>query len=293
MEPLLAAFCAIAGIGGIFLAASGFQPAPEGAQARPVGAIAERVQRIRAGMTRTTATRIVIGLAAGVILFATSGWVIALVAAPAAAIFLPVLLGSTKAKAGIERLEALQVWTRGFGGLIEGAGSVEQALRASRHNTPALLSGEVDRMIARLDSGWRTADALQAFADELDDSTADIVLGHIKINVEQRGAGLGRVLQEVSDTIREEIKTRRQIEADRASVRTSQRIITLMLLGLVVGIALIVPFIGGAFSFYQSPVGQVIITVLLAGYGATLWWQHRSTAPRRLARLLVDEGATS
>lgn len=293
MDALLVALCTIAAIAGIFLAIAGFQPAGDGDRAKPASPLVERYRRIRAGMTRATAVRLVAGLVAGVVLFATSGWVIALVAAPAAAVFLPVLLGTTKAKAGIERLEALQVWTRGFGGLIEGAGSVEQALRASRHNTPPLLAAEIDRMNARLSSGWRTADALQAFADELDDSTADIVIGHIKINVEQRGAGLGRVLQEVSDTIRDEIKTRRQIEADRSSVRTSQRIITLMLLGLVVGIAIIVPFTGGAFEYYQSPLGQIIITVLLAGYGATLWWQHRITTPQRLARLLVDEGARS
>lgn len=293
MTPLLVSLAVTVIIAGIFVALAGLLPAPEQDGAKPTPALVLRFRAIREGMSRAAFTRLGIGAIAGVVMFATSGWAIALIAAPAAALFLPVMLGSGAAKSTIERLEALQVWTRGFGGLIEGAGSVEQAMRASRHNTPMLLTTEVDRMIARLDSGWRTADALQAFADEIGDSTADIVIGHIKINVEQRGAGLGRVLQEVSDTIREEIKTRRQIEAERASVRTSQRIITIMLLGVVAGIALVVPFSGGAFSFYQSPIGQILITVLLSGYAATLWWQYRSTQPRRLARILVDERATA
>lgn len=285
MTPLAGALIGALIAGGVFAVVLGVLPAPE-REARPArwqGLLA----RARTGITRAVGIRLAIGAAIGIVLFITSGWIAALVAAPAAALFLPVILGKTTAKAPIDKLEALQIWTRGVGGLIAGASSVERAIRESAANTPPLIEAEVDQMISRMDAGWRTTDALQGFADDINDSTADIVVGHLKLNIAQRGSGLSRVLQDVADSMRDEIRSRRKIDADRANTRTTQRIITMMLLVFLTGITLFASIAGTMFGFYQTALGQIVIASLLGLYAAALWWQYRSTLPRGLPRVLA------
>ncbi len=84
---------------------------------------------------------------------------------------LPLLLTPVGASERIERLEALEEWTRSLAGVLTVGVGLEQALVTTLRSTPAPISAEVHRLVARLRARWVTEDALRAFADELDDST--------------------------------------------------------------------------------------------------------------------------
>ena len=77
------------------------------------------------------------GFAAGVVAFLVTGWVLALVIVPVAFVGLPVLLSSSSAAQRIERLEAMEEWTRSLSGVLTVGVGLEQALVATLRSTPA------------------------------------------------------------------------------------------------------------------------------------------------------------
>lgn len=233
---------------------------------------------------------IIIGVAGGLVLYVVSGWLILLIAVPAAAIFLPVLLSGQGAKRAIERLEGLEIWTRTLAGSVAGDANLEQAIVHSTRSTPEALREPVQLLVARIQSRISTEDALQAFADDINDASADVVVAHLKLASRQRGAGLSRALDDAAESIHDEIKARRQIETDRAKPRQSTRIVALITISFVLLAALSSSITGGFFDSYRTPVGQLIIAVFLGVFAALLGWQYQLAKPRPLPRFLIRKG---
>ena len=75
---------------------------------------------------------------------------------------------------------------------------------------------------------------------------------------------------------------RRQIAADQAKPRTTARTVTVITLG-VLGI---LAFTGDYIEPYGTPLGQVVLAVLLAAYVATLLWMRRMAVAKPLPRFL-------
>ena len=86
--------------------------------------VVERPSRPRRVRKLTKQTRMLLlgGVAAGVVAFLLTGWVLALVVVPVAFVGLPVLLSSSSAAQRIERLEAMEEWTRSLSGVLRSAG---------------------------------------------------------------------------------------------------------------------------------------------------------------------------
>lgn len=230
---------------------------------------------------------IILGLIGGLALYVISGWLILLIAVPAAAIFLPVLLGGQGAKRVIGQLEGLETWTRSLAGSVAGDANLEQAIIHSARSAPESIREPVQLLIARIQSRIPTDDALQAFADDINDASADVIVAHLKLASRQRGAGLSRALGDAAESIHDEIKARRQIEADRAKPRQATRIVALVTIGFVLLAALSSPISGTFFDAYRTPVGQLIIAAFLGAFAALLGWQYQLAKPRPLPRFLI------
>ena len=253
-------------VGGLIALVVGLRPS----------AVVERRPRPRKIRTiaRQTKTLLFSGLAAGVLAFLVTGWVLALVIVPVAFVGLPVLLSSSSAAQRIERLEAMEEWTRSLSGVLTVGVGLEQALVATLRSTPAAIAPEVTRLVARLRARWVTEDALRAFADEL---AANLILG-----ARRRGAGLASVLEGLAESVAADVRARRQVEADRAKPRATARWVTL----ISVGVLVILSISGTYVKPYQSPLGQVILVALLAMYIATLVWMKRMAIGRAMPRFL-------
>lgn len=267
-------------VGGLIALVVGLRPSP----------IVERPSRPRKARTVTRQTRMLLlgGLAAGIVAFLVTGWVLALVIVPVAFVGLPILLSSSSAAQRIERLEAMEEWTRSLSGVLTVGVGLEQALVATLRSTPAAIAPEVTRLVARLRARWVTEDALRAFADELDDATGDLVAANLILGSRRRGAGLASVLEGLAESVAADVRARRQVEADRAKPRATARWVTL----ISVGVLVILAVSGTYVEPYQSALGQVILVSLLAMYVATLVWMKRMAIGRAMPRFLAPVRVT-
>lgn len=272
--PTLAGALIVAGILGLVVGLKRV----EVSTARPPGT---RFARLRA-MSRRTRMLLLGGIAAGVVAFLVTGWALALVAVPIAAVGLPILLASPPAAARILRLEAMEEWTRALSGVLTAGLGLEQALVATLRSTPEAIEPEVTRLVARLRARWVTEDAIRAFADELDDATGDLVAANLILGARRRGTGLAAVLEGLAESVAADVRARRQVEADREKPRSTARWVTLISAGVLVILAVSGTYV----EPYRSPIGQVILVVLLSAYLATLVWMRQMAIGRPLPRFL-------
>jgi len=273
---------ALLGLLGIIV---GLMPSTEDTSGKPPSPIAARINAFRQQFTRRRQLIALGGLAGGIVLFAISGWILTLVAVPAAAIGVPILLGRGAEPANIDRLEAIETWTRSLSGLIVAGTSLEQAIVVSLDSTPQPIRDQVSRLVARINARWPIEEALQAFADDLADPTGDLVVAHLKLSATERGPGLANALEDLAADVFDEVRARRQIEADRAKPRQNVRLITFITLGVL----LLIPFAGNQFfAAYKTPVGQLILAVWLVIYTGVLVWLSQFGAGKPTPRILAN-----
>src|SRR3546814_6210876 len=79
-------------------------------------------------LDRRTRTLMVGGAVAGLLVALATGWVIAIVLVPAGIIGIPLLLTPPPAAASVEKLEALEEWTRSLSGKLTAGQSLRSAL---------------------------------------------------------------------------------------------------------------------------------------------------------------------
>lgn len=230
--------------------------------------------------------RTAIAAAAGLLLWIVTGWFVLGLLLVALVTGLPWLMNPNKATAvRIDQLDALAEWTRRLSDVLLLGTGLEQAIITSRKTAPAVLEAEISELSARLLSGWKPEDALRAFANTLSDATADKVAAALVLRSADRGPGLAAALADLADSVREEVRQRRQIEADRAKPRTTVRWMTFMTLGVV---------LFGAFSTeyvapYGTILGQLVLTLLLLGFGGTLAWMRSLASYRPTPRFLEPD----
>jgi len=283
MTPLVPA------IGGS-LAAAGLVGIVVGLQRVPPSAPKPRRHgsRRRLALSRRTRILLLLSIAAGLAMALLSGWLLAAVVVPVAAVGLPTLLSGSPAEGKITRLEAMEEWTRSLSGVLVAGAGLEQSLVATLRSTPEGIRPEVGRLVARIRARWSTEDALRAFADDLDDATGDLIASNLILGTRRRGPGLAAVLESLAESVAADVRARRQIEADRAKPRTTARwvtIITVVVLGVLA-------LTGSYVAPYRTAVGQLLLALLLGAYVAVLVWMRRMSRGVPLPRFIgADAGS--
>lgn len=261
-------------------------PVDEAKPPRPARAVTPfgRLGKWFVQLDRRTRVLMVGGAVAGLLVALVTGWVIAIVLVPAGIIGIPLLLTPPPAAASIEKLEALEEWTRSLSGKLTAGQSLRSALIKSLQSAPAPIEREVGLMVSRLwNNTATTEDVLRAFAEDLNDSTGDVVASQLILAASGRGqAGLSKALDALAETVASDVRARRQIAADQAKPRTTARTVTVITLGVLGMLA----FTGDYIEPYGSPLGQVVLAVLLAAYVATLLWMRRMAVAKPLPRFL-------
>lgn len=289
MTGLLAGLL-ILGLGvGALLVYQAFRPVDPDAAVRPPSQLKRRFT----GLWKSGSRRplyLLGGIAAGIVLWLITGWLVLLVAVPAAVAWLPALMRQKPAEREIKRLEALATWTRSLTGLISTGTVLENVLTASVRNAPEEIKPEVTDLVARLNAGVSPPAALRAFADDLDDATSDVLIAHLILAYKIRGEKLGQALEDIAKIMAEDVKHRREIETDREKPRATARLVTIISAAIVLGISLF----GSQFlAVYKQPVGQILLFVYISGYAAILLWMQQMSRTRKAPRILVDEGRSN
>ena len=278
--PALAGALIVGGLIALVLGLRPVEPRPP-APTKPVPGLA-RLTRV----TRRTRILLAAGLGSGVLVAAVTGWVVAIVVVPAAAAGLPALLSAPPAAARVERLEAMEEWTRSLSGVLTAGAGLEQALIATLRSTPQPIRPEVTRLASRVRARWSTEDALRAFADDLDDATGDVIAANLLLGARRRGSGLASVLDGLSESVAADVRARREIEADRAKPRATARWVTIITVSVLAFLALSGEYIAP----FGTPLGQLLLVLLLGLYVATLVWMRSMATGAPLPRFI---GATA
>jgi Flp pilus assembly protein TadB len=279
LDPLVAAASALLVLGGGWLAVAGLRRRPERIAPPRESVLVRFVRPLRARRT------LWLGLAGGLVGFAATGWLVALVVVPLAVAGLPALL-APRGTTAVARLDAMAEWTRSLAGVLTVGVGIEQAVLATLRSCPAAIRPEVEHLASRLRARWDTERALRAFADDLADPTGDLIAAALILGARQRGGGLSAILEGLAESVAEEVRVRRRIEADRAKPRTTARWVTMITVGAFALLSLNSAYM----EPYRSAVGQVLLGLILAAFAGALLWMRAVAAGRPLPRFLVGAG---
>ncbi|MDT9594881.1 type II secretion system protein [Nocardioides zeae] len=251
-------------------------------------------QRSRTGellLGSTARRRLELAGAVGVGVLVLTGWPVAAVAGGVALWLWPTMFGGAREGAAqVERLEAIAVWVESVRDTIAGAVGLEQALDHSVDVAPAVLVPSLRRLQGQLRARVPLALALDDFAAELDDRSADMVVAALKLSAQLRAEGLAPALSALAQSTRQELEMRRRIEEGRKKIRRTARHM-MVIAGVLAGAMTI-----GARQYvepYRSLTGQVVLGVVLCLIAVGLVWLRSAAILRQPERFLAShhEGA--
>ncbi|MEP6696811.1 MAG: pilus assembly protein TadB [Pseudonocardiales bacterium] len=225
--------------------------------------------------------------AAGLVTLVATRWLTATAGAVMLVYFFGPSLSRAPATGAIDRVEALAGWCESLRDTIAGAVGLEQAIPASYTAAGPAISRPLGLLVDRLRTRQPLPMALHRFADDLDDPSADLVIAALILNSRLRGPGLRDLLGALSKSARAELDMRRRVEAARRATRRSVRIVVAVSLG----VSLLLTLINHAFvDVYDTFFGQIVLTVVIAIYGAGFLWLRRLAKFSATSRFLRGAG---
>lgn len=253
----------VAGVIGGILA---WQPVPDTRRSTPTTR-----RRQTWTISRRSAILLLIGAAAGLLIALLTGLVAAILIIPMALVGLPYLLSSPGNAARIEKLDALEQWTRSLSGLLATAAGLEEAITLSQRSAPEAIRPEVTALASRLRARMSPQDAFRAFADDFDDETGDRAAAYLIVAAKRRGSGLTTILDSLAESVAVDVSARRRIDVEQKKPLGRVRSVT-AITATVIGLMF---FTGENVAPYWTPLGTIVLITLLAAYGLCLLWLRR------------------
>lgn len=235
------------------------------------------------------ARQLKLGLAAIVALvtLVATRWPVAAVGSAVLVYFFGPDLGRRTTSGEIDRVEALASWCESLRDTISGAVGLEQAIPASLTAAGPALSRPLGLLVDRLRTRQPLPLALHRFADDLADPSADLVVAALILNSRLRGPGLRDLLGALARSARAELDMRRRVAAARRSTRRSVRIVV----GVSLGVSILMTVLNHKFvDVYDGPLGQAVLTIVIAIYGAGFLWLRKLSTFTTTGRFLLGAG---
>ena len=273
LEALLAGIVGGGGLALLIASLIGFRP-----KERP-----DRQVQLGAWL-RQVGQRLVIAMLAGIVVGLLTGWPVAGIGVAVLVFFWNQLFGGlSHERLGMQRVEALAMWTESLRDTIAGAVGLEQAIPASARSAGPLLRPHLDVLMDRLRGRMPLPEALHLLADDINDPSADIIIAALILNARLRGPGLREVLGALAGSAREEVDMRNRIMAQRAGMRRAVQIIVVAVSLVVVGMAVLDH---KYVEPYDTPLGQLVLTGVIALFAAGFFWLRRLSEIKTPERFL-------
>ena len=125
--------------------------------------------------------------------------------------------------------------------------------------------------------------ALQSFADELEDPTADLIVTILALAFERSGRAASELLSELAVTARQRAEMRLRVDAERSSTRAEARWVAISSASMMIGLMV---FGHQWLKPYASAAGQVVLAIVLGLFAAGLIGLQRLARYRDVARFL-------
>ncbi len=228
----------------------------------------------------------VVGLAAGGLVVASSGWIVPSVVVGAIVGWLASSIRRRRGAVdvGVERTEALASWVENVRDVLQSGNQPVGAIGATAESCPPSIRPHVRLLYARLSAGQPAELAFRRFADDMDEPLADLVAVGLLIAV-SRGAETEDVLSALAVQARHQADRRRIVEAERAPMRREVLMVSLVMCSLLGGVFLFAR--SSYLNAYDDASGQVFLALILVGYGALLAWVGRLATFSRPSRFLT------
>ena len=279
--PMLAVLIGALVGGGVFLAVIAIRGLPPQAARRGPS----RLERL---IKDAFSVRGGVAVIVGILVLLVTRWVVAGVGMALLAYSWHSLSGAASERRSMARLEGLATWTESLRDTIAGAVGLEQAIPSSVRVADGSIREPLMRLVDRLHTRMPMHVALRRFAEDLDDSSADMIIAALIINSRLRGPGLRDLLSALADSVREEMDMRRKVNATRRATRRSVQIV----IGVSVLMALILAVLDRSFlAPYDSVFGQFVLALIVALYGVGIGWLRRLARFDMPQRLLGTAGA--
>lgn len=237
----------------------------------------------RPSILRAVATTAVGPVAAAFVVGIVTRWPVAAVLSGGAVAAIGPLLHKTSKAQNSDRIESVAVWTELLRDMLSASSGLAQALIATAPVAPAAIQGQVGALANRIASGMPMTDALRHFADEIDDSSADMVVCALLLAATSRAQRLVELLSALADSIREEVAMRLRVEASRAASRSGVR--SVVVFSLVFAAALMI--VGRSYlAPFGTVDGQLMLVVVGGFYAAGIYLMVRMVRPPASTRLL-------
>jgi Flp pilus assembly protein TadB len=274
LEALLAGVCGGGGVTLLIASLIGFKPKEPSAR------------QVRAGeWLRKAGQRLAIAMLVGIAIGLITGWPVAGIGVAVLVFFWNQLFGGlSHERLGMQRVEALAMWTESLRDTIAGAVGLEQAIPASARSAGPLLRPHLDALMDRLRGRMPLADALHMLADDIDDPSADIIIAALILNSRLRGPGLREVLSALAKSAREEVDMRNRVMAQRAGMRRAVQIIVVAVTVVVVGMAVLDH---KYVQPYGTPVGQLVLSLVMLLFAGGFFWLRRLSEVKTPERFLM------
>jgi|HubBroStandDraft_6_1064221.scaffolds.fasta_scaffold05169_8 Flp pilus assembly protein TadB len=218
-----------------------------------------------------TGRRLILALAAGLLMLAISRWPVAAIATAGSVMFLPRIMSTRAARQRVEVLEGLEQWIRRVSDMLTASRGLEEALESSARSAPAAVRPAVAGLARRLAARGGAEAALRAFAAEINDPAGDRIAAALIIATGRRGGAVRDVLSSLAAMLGRDVAARREIEAERAQHRTTVK----WLAAFVVGFAIFALLNRSYSAPYGTAPGEVVMALVVALYAGGLGWLHR------------------
>jgi tight adherence protein B len=221
---------------------------------------------------------------AAVLVGALTGWPVAAVLAGAAVFALPSLLRGGRDRARrVARTEAIAGWAEMLRDTLAAAAGLEQAIVATADVSPAPIRSEVSDLAASLERE-RLVPALRRFAADLDDPTGDLVVAALILAAGHEARRLSDLLGSLATAAREQAAMELRVEAGRARIRTSTRVVVGSTLAFSAGLILLNR---SYLSPFDTTLGQAVLAVIGLLFTGAFWWLARMGRPASPERFLA------
>ncbi|MCD0453072.1 type II secretion system protein [Actinocorallia sp. API 0066] len=246
-----------------------------------------RKRKSRQDLMRALGTRTGIAVIAGLVTLVVTQWIVVAVGIGLLVLgWDAVAGGAAEERKAMARLEALASWAESLRDTIAGAVGLEQAIPSSVRAAAPVLQPPLRALVDRMHTRVPLPEALRRFADDLDDPSADLIIGALLLNARLRGPGLREMLGALAGSARSELEMRRRVNAYRAMTRRSVQIVVVFSVGFALALSVFNP---SYVEPYDSALGQLVLAFIVGLYGMGFLWLRRLAKFQEPQRLLGGE----
>ncbi len=230
----------------------------------------------RRRISSATVRRMLVGALAALVVAVVTRWVaVALAACALVFVYDRVFGGTRRNRLAIARLEALAAWTESLRDLIATGLALPEALPATVGAANPLIRPQLAALAERLSAREPLEAALHAFADDVGDTGADLVVAALLLNSRAQGRALHTVLSSLARSARSELAVRRSVEAERRSTRRAVQFVVAVTVVTALGLAVLNPTYVAP---YRSATGQMVLAVVVGIFTLGFAWLSRLSA---------------